>query len=233
MHPSIAKLLDIQRVDREIRFLSEAKRLRPQELADEKRRVDTARASLDAIIEMTRRGRIEVEKCELQIRGKDADIEKSKIALNTAKTNQEYSVLQEQIARHAAERDAIEERALEFLGQIDQLDAKKSVAQKDLADRERVLERKAGEVSELVAGLEQQIAAQGVERAALVREVDRDHLELYDRILGRRQDFAISPVKDAVCQGCFTSVTKQDISQMMLAQELIQCRSCGRLLFLP
>jgi predicted nucleic acid-binding Zn-ribbon protein len=232
MHPSIEKLLHVQGVDKQIRFLTEAKRLRPVELSDERKKLAMAKASLDVVLETMKAGRLETEKGEHEIKQKDAEIEKAKIALNTARTNQEYSIFNEQISRHEDERGAVEERVLEYLTQLDILDEKKAEAQKEYADQEKAFGRKEAEVGELVSGLEAQIGEQNAERDGLVVEVDPDHLELYDRILNHVEDAAITGVKNSVCQGCFRTVTKQDISQLMLSQEILQCRSCSRLLFL-
>ena len=62
--------------------------------------------------------------------------------------------------------------------------------------------------------------------------VDTDHLELYERIFAHLGDAAICTVTDEICQGCFHSVTKQEISLLILSEEFVQCRSCNRLLFL-
>jgi hypothetical protein len=232
MHPSIEKLLNVQRVDREIRFLEEARRLRPQELADEKRKVAAHSAALEAIQEAIKKTRLEANKGELEVKQKDAEIHKARVTLNTVKTNQEYAVIKEQIARHEEERGKIEDSVLQYLEEIDQLEERRKAAQKALSDQEKILARKESELAGVLAGIDAKVAAHRAQRAQLAQAVDRDHLELYERILGHLQDFAISAVKDLVCQGCFTAVTRQDITVLMLGQELMQCRSCGRLLFL-
>ncbi len=231
-HPSVEKLLHVQGVDKQIRLLSEAKLRRPQELSDERKKLAFATASLEVVLETIKTGRLEVEKGEHEIKQKDAEIEKATIALNGAKTNQEYAVFKEQISRYEEERDAVEERVLEHLSQLDVLEEKKEESQKEVAEQERAFQRKEAEVREVVAGIEAQIAEQEEERNGLVGDVDTDHLELYDRILNHVEDAAISGVKSGVCQGCFRAVTKQDVSQLMLGQEIIPCRSCCRILFL-
>jgi predicted nucleic acid-binding Zn-ribbon protein len=68
-------------------------------------------------------------------------------------------------------------------------------------------------------------------RNGLASEVDRDHLKVYERVLARHNNFAIARVEDKVCQGCFISVTAQDVNLLMQGK-FVQCKSCSRILFL-
>ncbi len=232
MNPSIEQLLNVQRVDKEIRFLAEAKRLRPEELSDERKKLAISNSMVEAVVEAIKQGRFEIEKGEHGIKNEDAEIEKVRIALNTAKTNQEYGVFKEQIARHEEKRGEIEEEVLGYLSRIELLEEKKREAERELADQQKIFDRKEAEVMVLVKGLEEQISTLETERSGLIEGLDRDHLELYDRIRNHLDDNAICGVKDHVCQGCFRTVTKQDIAQLMLGEEILQCRSCARLLFI-
>ena len=63
--------------------------------------------------------------------------------------------------------------------------------------------------------------------------------EVEDIILTKVDADSIVPVdkKDEeegvfFCQGCYMRVTKQELTQLSLAQELLTCRSCSRLLYL-
>ena len=52
MHPSIEKLLGVQKLDREIKLLEEAKIRRPMELSDDLRKVNAGKASVSAVEEV-------------------------------------------------------------------------------------------------------------------------------------------------------------------------------------
>ena len=104
MHPSVEQLLKVQEVDSQSVFLNEAMRLRPQELADEQKKVAVAQAVADGISAEITQLRKEFDQRELEIKNCDAQIEKLTITLNIAKTNQEYSVLRDQIERQKESR---------------------------------------------------------------------------------------------------------------------------------
>ena len=232
LHPSMQKLLGVQKLDCEIRFLSEAMRLRPQELEDDRRKVATCQALVANAEDALRECRLEIDRGELEIKGCDGEIEKANVALNSAKTNQEYAVLKAQIERHEDTRGEVEERVLEALTRLDGMQAEKAKIDTNLAAQQRAFARKEGEVHEIVAGLRKQVAELQATRAQLVVDIEPDHLELYERILAHVGDAAIVQVKDSTCHGCFMQVTKQDRAVILVGEKLVQCKNCSRLLFL-
>jgi predicted nucleic acid-binding Zn-ribbon protein len=232
MHSSVQQLLEVQRVDREIRFLSEARRLRPLELEADRKKLGLARGAVDSIAQEIRRLRLEVDRGELEIRQSDAEIQKLNVTLNTIKTNQEYTIVKEQIRRQEESRGKLEESVLEKLGELDKFEARRKELARELEEQERTYQRREAEVEEILKGLGEQIAALQKERGELTRGIDPQHLLLYERILEHHGDFAISQVRDFICQGCFMTVTTQQVNLLMLAQELVQCRNCSRLLYL-
>jgi predicted nucleic acid-binding Zn-ribbon protein len=232
MHPSVERLLAVQKHDREIRFLRDAMRLRPQELEDDRRKVASARELVRAADETIKRCRIEIDHGELEIRQCEAEIEKATVALNSAKTNQEYSIFKDQISRRGDARGAIEERVLEALTRLDQLNAERAQVLAHLEGQERAFARKEAEVGALVSSMSGQVEELLGKRAVAATGIDPDHLEMYDRILAHLQDLAIVQVRDDVCQGCHMSVTKQDRMTILIGESLVSCRSCGRLLFI-
>lgn len=232
MHPSVEQLLRVQAVDSEKNFLKKAMEVRPRELESEKKKLVAAQSAVEAIQAEIRDGRMAADKGELEIKNFDAEIEKHSIALNGAKTNQEYRVLTDQIDRAKEERGEVEERVLEELSRIDQLEERRGEAEQALAAEEKTFERKQAEVGEIVGSLAAKLQALDARRSELTREVNEDHLGIYERVLARRGDAAISVVRDFICQGCYMTVTSQNVTVLMQGAEIVQCKTCGRLLYL-
>jgi predicted nucleic acid-binding Zn-ribbon protein len=232
MHPSVEELLAVQKVDSATRFLREGMRLRPLELEDDRKKVAASRAMVEATEAEMKALRQEADRGELDIKTSDQEIGRLNVALNSAKTNQEYAVLREQIQRQAEARSKREEEVLEHLGRIDQLGEERDQLKRELEENEKIYRRREEEVAEVIRGLEKQVEELTRQREALVEDVDPQHLSLYQRILDRHGNFAISAVKDSICQGCFMTVTAQNVSLLMLGRELVQCRNCSRILYL-
>ena len=232
MNSTIEQLLKVQEVDSEIHLVKESLRLRPLELEDDRRRVRETQRALDALDAQIKQLRLESESREMDVRKADQEIEKYNIALNQAKSNQEYSVLKEQIRRQEEQRGKAEEEVLDILTRIDQLDAERKELRSRLAGEEKTLQKRTGEVEQIVSGLQGKLAELNAQREEHAAEIDRDHLKIYERVLARHDNFAIARVEDQVCQGCYISVTAQEVNLLMQGQ-FVQCRSCSRLLYLP
>ena len=239
MHHSIEKLLGVQKFDREISLLEEAKIRRPMELSDDLRKVNAGKASVSAVEEVIKTCRMDIDKGELQIKELDGEIEKSKIAMNGSTTNEAFAICKGQIEKHEESQGTLEENVLELMSYLDTLQGKKEEAERELADIEKAYQRKESEVNGLVSGLESRIGGLKEERGELSVDIDGDHLDIYERIRSKVEADSVVPVhkKDEAegvffCQGCYMRVTKQELTQLSLAQELLTCRSCSRLLYL-
>ena len=134
MHHSIEKLLGVQKLDREIGLLEEAKIRRPMELSDDLRKVEAGKASVSAVEEVIKSCRMDIDKGELQIKEFDGEIEKSKIAMNAAKTNEEFAICKGQIEKHEKSQGDLEENVLELMNHLDTLQGKKDESERELAD---------------------------------------------------------------------------------------------------
>ena len=239
MHPSIEKLLDVQKLDRETRLLDEAKIRRPMELNDDKRKVASGKEVAGGVEDEITACRLNIDKGELDIKELEEAIQKSNIAMNGAKTNTEYSIFQEQIAKNEENKGAKEEEVLELLTLLENLQGRKTDVERDLADMEKSYQRKETEVLGLVKELEEKVGGLKENRGQLAEEIITDHLDLYERINKKVDSDCIVAAEESAdeagvyfCQGCYMTVTKQELNQLALAQELLTCRSCSRLLYL-
>ncbi len=230
-HPSIEKLLRVQDVDSQIIFLEEAKRVRPRELGDDRQKVVQVEEEVAGLQRRIKAFRMEVDRRELDIRKFDAEISKLTVALNQARSNDEYAVVRDQIERQKEKRGGTEEDVLEILTELDRIQELKAQEEKRLEDVKKSFGRKEAQMTELLAGLEQQLQELRRRRAELVRGVDPEHLGLYERVLGLRGNFAIARVENQICHGCHMRLTPQRVNLLMQAM-FVQCSNCTRLLYL-
>lgn len=231
MSSSIEQLLKIQDVDSEVFLLTESRRMRPQEIKDEKRKVVETRALIEALTAQIKELRLESDRREVDVKKADAEVEKYNVALNQAKSNEEYNVFKEQIRRQEQIRGQAEEEVLEKLTRIDELREEEKLLQQKLAREEEALAKKSAAVEEIIRGIDQQLATLKGQREKLLDGINKDHFWIYERVLARHKNFAIARVENQVCQGCFMSITAQELN-LLMQQEFVQCRSCSRILYL-
>jgi len=233
MSDQLKSLLDLQNVDKDLHLMRDLKLKRPLELEMEKEKLAGARGEITIIEENIKSIRMECDREELLMKQNLAEIEKFKIALNGAKNNQEYQVLRDQIERITEKNSVTEEEVLQKLSSIDDILKEKKKAedqvkmfQEDLAEKQREMDLFINEVNEKLKTLEDQ-------RAERIQKISGDDLELYEKVLKRYEDSALALVESKICHGCYMSVTTQSISLLMMGQDLIQCKNCLRILYLP
>lgn len=231
MHPSVEKLLRVQDVDSQILFLEEAKRVRPQELNVDRQKVIQAEELVERVKHKIKALRMEADRQEVDIKKFDEEIGKLTIALNQSRSNAEYSVFRDQIERQKEKRSEAEEEVLAKLTDVDGLQEEKSEQEKRFEATQKSFGRKEAEMNELLQGLESQLNELRERRISLIEDVHSEHLDLYDRVLGLRRNFAIARVEGQICHGCFMRLTPQNVNLLMQAM-FVQCSNCTRLLYL-
>ncbi|MBI4584789.1 MAG: hypothetical protein HY717_12305 [Planctomycetes bacterium] len=233
MNDLMKDLLGLQSLDTELILLAALKRTRPQELEKERAMGIQAKQALDHLQQEIKRIKLECDRAELDLKKDQADLEKVQVALNTAKSNQEYQVLRDQIERLKERMGKAEEAILMKMAEIDSLNEEKKAAIDNLAAVEKEFKVKEEELQGFLKELAERANGLEKKRAEKAQIITPDALEVYSRILGRYCDAALAAVENNVCQGCHMSVTTQLITQLMIGRDLIQCKNCMRILYLP
>jgi hypothetical protein len=231
MNPSIEQLLRVQEVDSQIIFLKESLRQRPLELEDDRKKVQAARASLDAVLAEVKKVKVAADQREMDVKKCDAEIGKLTVALNQAKSNQEYTIYKEGIKRQEEIRDKAAEEVLEKLTVLDGMELRRKELAGVLEIAEKAFKKKEAEVQELSKALQGQIDELEGRRGGLIEGIDLEKLKIYERILQRHNNFAVARIEGQTCQGCYMSVTSQQINLLMQGQ-FLQCTACSRILCL-
>ena len=230
-HTSVEKLLLVQDVDSQIIFLEEAKRVRPQELSEDRQRVVRAEEGVEGVHRKIKALRMDVDRRELDVKKFDEEIAKLTVALNQTRSNSEYGVVRDQVERQKEKRGETEEDVLEILMELDRVQAVKAEEEKRLESTKGSFGRKEAQMNELLESLESQLRELRERREGLIDGVDPEHLGLYERVLNRRRNFAIARVEGQICQGCHMRLTPQNVNLLMQAM-FVQCSNCTRLLYL-
>ena len=64
----------------------------------------------------------------------------------------------------------------------------------------------------------------------LLKQLDDDKKNLYNRINSSFKGEAIAVVRKENCSGCFNSIPPQRVIEIRSAQKIFTCQSCGRIL---
>ena len=233
MKEQLSALLNLAEIDSEINSLREIKDARPKQLEPFKGQVTQKEGKFNLLKDECHRLRIDSDKTDQEIRSKEDKIKKLEIQLNTAKSNDEFQVLRDQITKLKEEVGECEEKRLELLSKIEQLQEELKRLEEESKEAQTDLRIAENETTEEVAQINQRLNELELKRKNVKEAVDHKYLAQYDRVLERHRDRALVAVEGNICQGCYMSVTPQMINMLILGEEIVQCKSCQRILYMP
>jgi len=226
------QLYELQEVDLEIGAKREALASVESQLGESVAIVE-ARATLAKEQECStelekaqRLGEWEVE----DLRSKAAPLE-AKLYGGSVRNPKELMDLQEQVEHLKKARRDCEDRVLDIMAEAEvaqvRVDTRatelKKMGEDWLGEQSRLSQERA-DLSASLALLEQK-------REELAARIDSAVLELYQNLIGKRQGRAVAKVEQGMCQGCRIVLPMSELQRARIGQELVQCSSCERILY--
>ncbi|MEM9412622.1 MAG: phospholipase [Planctomycetota bacterium] len=167
---------------------------------------------------------------QLQLGEREAKIEDFKSKLNTAASNKEFQLLKDQIAADEQANSVLSDEILEMLERLDVLEAAVVTAESNLQgakqETEKVKARIAVESASLQEQLESVVADLKANESKLTGEVGSE----YRRLVESRGEDALAETDMQTCGQCYTKLTTQKMSELMMRQAVF-CPSCSCLLY--
>ena len=226
---NLVALRDVDRLRAQTTLLIESV---PRILSARQRDTAAAKEGLEAARAKLQGFRSHLKTLELDLSDREGLISKANANLMTAKTNQEYSLLVAEIARTKEDKGKVEEQILEQFEVIKQGERLVKEAEAKLVEAQAEFKAFEERARTELAGHQAELTAHEERREQIRRALDAEVLKVYDRAF-RALGEAVAPVEGNVCQGCFSSVTPNDRSRMLAGRELVTCRVCSRIQYLP
>ncbi|MFC1911965.1 zinc ribbon domain-containing protein [Chloroflexota bacterium] len=143
----------------------------------------------------------------------------------------ELTSLQHEVDLLKARRDQIENGALEIMDQAELVEAGIAQAGEELKKLETEWGNQQQQLSADIEAMKSKIAELNQRRQAVASEIDAPTLEVYDKIR-KQKGQAVARVEQGICHGCRISLPFSDLQQVK-SGNLVQCSSCGRILYQP
>ncbi|MHC4591873.1 MAG: zinc ribbon domain-containing protein [Planctomycetota bacterium] len=203
--------------------------------ADEKNRQRVLQ-EMNRRAEQARQQRLEATKLadatQLQIEQAEGEIARLGVQLNVTKHQKEYDAIQHSILSHRADIQKWEDEELTALQTVDDLALEEKRLAEEVGQAEQDVQKTREDVAAQKAELKRRVADLDQERQRLRQQVSPAVLSAYERLTGRYGSRALVEVKNRICQGCFTRITKQTENLLMRNDKVVYCHSCGRMLVL-
>jgi predicted nucleic acid-binding Zn-ribbon protein len=146
------------------------------------------------------------------------------------KNPKELTNLQHEVEAFKTRRDKLEEKALEIIDRVEQSEARVAKIKSELEKLTAEWQRQQKQLNDEMKRLEATLAELKAKRQRLASEIDPSAFEFYQR-LRKGKGIAVARVEQGICRGCRISLPTTDLQQAR-SGNLVQCSSCGRILFL-
>ena len=177
----------------------------------------------------------ELEK-ERKKKEKELELDKDKIRkleakLHEIKTNKEYQAFLKEIEAAKAANDRTEEDILVLMDKVEDIKKDYTSSMSHLKIREKEIDTEKTKIEKDVQSMDKIITELKTERDNLLSVVNERLRSTYLVLREKRNGVAVSTAKNGVCLGCFMNIPPQLFIEVTKNRQLIQCPSCGRILY--
>jgi predicted nucleic acid-binding Zn-ribbon protein len=240
MGPMNVALVKLFSADQELREAQErydhaAKSVRIQE-----RKVNDLTARLQATQQTLKENQSKAANLDLDIKTRDARIEKLRTQQQQAKNAKEYQAFLVEINTEKADRNKVEDETLKVLEQVERIqgEAKTLVAQHD--EEKKRLDQIKAQIGDKLAALQSDIDRLRPARDQAYNALPPKARQAFERLSERHEGEAMGPLvkpdrrrEEYVCGACNMSLVVDIYNRLHSRDDLVTCPSCGRLLYIP
>lgn len=226
MEEFIARLLDLQELDRRIDRLKADIGSIPAEIAIHKRDIQGHCSKFTEY----EKALTSVRELQKELTGDRAanvvKIADYKSRLLTLKTNEEYTAMLNQIAHSERMIDQIDDRILEAMYQEDEAVQSLERAEKE---KDRALKRSEARqklLSDKCSELESELERLEAERIGAESRVDPKYLKRYEKARESGHREAVTGIRDGACGSCLTKIPAQSAGEIR-GGSTFSCPICG------
>ncbi len=230
MNTDLERLIELEKVDREVARLTD-------EIAALPKRVATIEAKLAEHKAAVEKAKTQIKNNEASRRQLDADIKgfQEKIAKyrsqsSSVKTNDEYRALMHEVEFSEKQISACEDKILELMISLENDEKSLKQAEAELKAESADVEKEKNEARVRTAEDEKLLTGLGEKRAGLRTGINDSALAHYDRVMRQRKS-AISEARGQKCLACFVMIRPQTWQDIRTNEQIVTCSSCGRILY--
>lgn len=228
----VNQLIQVQDIDREVygytRDLAEI----PKKIAVLKQALESEKVLLKDVEAEYKDFQVRQKGKETELGSKEDQIRKFETQLNSVKTNKEYSALQSEINNHKADKSILEEQILKFFEEVDSHKRKIEETKKIIQEAERKNQEEEKKLLDEKKRIETLVAELKSKKKDLVKDIDPQILDLYERILTKKEGSALVLVRGGGCGACGMNIRPQLLDELRMADHVVICESCARILYL-
>jgi len=227
-----AALRELHRIHRQLADLRERLDRGPKQIKARTTNVAAAEDKLAKTQAESKAARVAIDQKQLLLRSGESKIFELKNKLNACNTNREYQALRDQILADEMANSVLSDEILEAMERSDQFKHTIAEAEQQIAKAKEELTK----AQQTVRSQEETLLGEVARLEKDLREAEAglpdDLREAYQRIVKVHGEDAMAQVEGESCGGCHKQLTPNIMSQLSMAN-VVFCKTCGRLLYLP
>ena len=239
MGPILSSLVTLQGVEGELRKTQKNLKKIQQVVLRQQHLITQLQNALIAKRNEIKLTRMQHDRLELELRTREDEITKSRIVLNQARTNKDYSAILTRINTQKADKSKLEDQILSLMGQIDtdqsalrEIETKINVEQQKLDELERQSQEKQQAAQKSLDDLLKQRQEASIHVPGEQRDLFERLAERYDGEVLAQVERSENRRSEQTCGGCFMSIPLEIVNALMSRDDVQVCANCGRILVL-
>ena len=225
-------LAELQKLDSRIYGLRRELGSKPAQVAGLKEGHSKAAQALQSVEARYKSLEVKRNQMETELGQREEQIKKLQVQLFQLKTNKDYAAMQKEIAGFKADKSVLEEEILKLMEESDRAKAQLASEKEALKAQEAALQTDLQRVEEEAQMLKASLQGLESARGALTPKVESTVLAQYERILERKEGFALALVQGDACGGCHMNLPPQLIVEILQNDRVVTCESCTRILII-
>lgn len=228
----LKKLIALQKIDEKIYDIQTQLEEKPKEIDVLKQEFELKKTQLKNLEEKLTSLKLARKDHELELQTQEGKIAKAQVQLSEIKTNKEYTAKISEIESIKADMSIIEEKILISFDQADAVNQEIEKEKGVVAQEEKKYLEEKQKVDELIKQIQAEQANLKKQRQELIPTANSNYLMRYEKVLKNKKGLAIVPVVGHTCGGCFMNVTSQKENAILMADNLVSCEMCSRILYI-
>jgi len=229
-----------------LQFIEDKLRRVREQIESKRRIVRTRRQRLvklereaEQIHQTIQQAQTQSDRLELDRQTREAHIARLREALNRTKSNKEYAAILTQLNTEKADMLKLEDEILKILARVDEQRKEEAALRASLAEEQQQVTKATESAEAAAAKLAEELKSLEQERAEAAAQIPPSVLAIFERACERHEGEAMASVEkvhpkraEYVCTGCNMSVPLEIVNALQSRDEIQQCQTCSRILFL-
>jgi predicted nucleic acid-binding Zn-ribbon protein len=232
MDPHLQRLQELQVLDSRVAGFERKLEAIPGRIQAIRDGLQQAKGNIDATRTKLDGARKDMRTKEKELEYQGAQRKKLEAKLYEVKTNREYSAALAEIEGAKVEKNRLEEEILGLMELQERLGREVVEGEARLRPQEAEARVQEAAAAEELRALEADLEVARTERESVARDVPRDILVQYGRLIKVRAGLAVALVgSNGICSGCRVSLTPQRFNEVRQSSQIHVCENCGRFLY--